>query len=120
VKKIEALIRPQKLGEVKEALNKLGISGMTVTEVVGCGRQKGQKEVYRGIEYEINLLPKLKIEIVTVDEKVEEIIKIISESARTGAIGDGKIFISDVLDAVRIRTGERGTAAITSPKEGER
>ncbi|GAV22907.1 P-II family nitrogen regulator [Carboxydothermus pertinax] len=120
MKKIEALIRPQKLNEVKEALNKLGISGMTVTEVVGCGQQKGQKEIYRGFEYEINLLPKVKIEIVTIDNMVEEIIRIISDVARTGEIGDGKIFVYDVLDSVRIRTGERGIAAITSPKEGER
>jgi nitrogen regulatory protein PII len=112
MKKIECIIRPEKLDEVKEALNEAGIMGLTVTDVLGCGRQKGRKEVYRGIEYTLNLLPKIKIETVVKDEDVEKIAKIIIETAKTGLIGDGKIFISTIEDVYRIRTGETGNTAI--------
>jgi nitrogen regulatory protein PII len=112
MKKIECIIRPEKLDEVKEALNEAGIMGLTVTDVLGCGRQKGRKEVYRGIEYTLNLLPKIKIETVVKDEDIEKIAKIIIETAKTGLIGDGKIFISTIEDVYRIRTGETGDTAI--------
>jgi len=112
VKKIEAVIRPEKLEEVKDALGKYGIHGMTVSQVVGCGLQKGRVGVYRGHEYSINLLPKLKIEIVAKDHHVEDVVGIICKTARTGAIGDGKIFIFAVENAVRIRTGESGDDAL--------
>ena len=112
MKKIECIIRPEKLDDVKEALNEAGIMGLTVSDVLGCGRQKGRKEVYRGIEYTLNLLPKIKIEIVVRDEDVENIAKIIIETAKTGLIGDGKIFVSTIEDAYRIRTGETGETAI--------
>lgn len=112
MKKIEAIIRPSKMEDIKEALNKFGIHGITVTPVTGCGLQKGYKEVYRGIEYSLNLVQKTKIEIITRDEYVEDIVKILLEVARTGDIGDGKIFIYDVVDVIRIRTGERGEKAI--------
>jgi len=112
VKKIEAVIRPEKLEEVKDALGKYGIHGMTVSQVVGCGLQKGRVGVYRGHEYSINLLPKLKIEIVVKDHKVQDVVDIICDTARTGAIGDGKIFIFPVENAVRIRTGESGDDAL--------
>jgi len=112
VKKVEAIIRPVKLEDLKEALGKYDIHGMTVTEVVGCGLQKGKKEVYRGTEYTIDLLPKVKVEIVVKDHKVDELVKLISETAKTGEIGDGKIFICPVEHAVRIRTGEAGEAVL--------
>ncbi|MDN5363362.1 MAG: nitrogen regulatory protein 1 [Eubacteriales bacterium] len=112
MKKIEAIIRPSKLEEVKEALGKFGIHGMTVTEVTGCGMQKGKKEVYRGTEVNIDLLPKVKIEIVIRDKWVDEVIRLIIAAARTGEIGDGKIFVIPVEKAVRIRTGETGEEAI--------
>ncbi|MFX4262205.1 P-II family nitrogen regulator [Pelotomaculum propionicicum] len=112
MKKVEAIIRPEKLEEVKDALGKYGIKGMTVTQVVGCGLQKGRVGVYRGHEYSINLLPKLKIEIVLLDHQVEVVAEIISQNARTGEVGDGKIFVFPVEDAVRIRTGESGNDAI--------
>jgi len=112
VKKIEAVIRPEKLEDVKDALGKYGIHGMTVTQVVGCGLQKGRVGVYRGHEYSINLLPKLKIEIVLMDSQVQDVVEIISNAARTGAVGDGKIFIFPVENAHRIRTGESGNDAI--------
>lgn len=112
MKKIECIIRPTKLEEVKESLNRFGIRGMTVSEVVGFGLQKGRKEVYRGTEYEVNLLPKIKLEVVVKDKWVDDIIKILTESARTGAIGDGKIFVLPVENAVRIRTGEAGEDAL--------
>jgi len=112
MKKIEAIVRPSKLDEIKDALGKFGIHGMTVTEVIGCGLQKGKKEVYRGTEYTIDLLPKIKIEIVIRDKWVDEVIRIIINTARTGEIGDGKIFVYPVENAVRIRTGEFGEAAI--------
>ncbi len=112
MKKIEVVIRPEKLEDVKDALGKYGIHGMTVTQVVGCGLQKGRVGVYRGHEYSINLLPKLKIEIVLMDCQVEDVVEIISNTARTGAVGDGKIFIFPVENAHRIRTGESGNDAI--------
>jgi len=110
--KIECILRPGKLEDVKDALSRFGIHGMTVTQVIGCGLQKGRKEVYRGTEYSINLLPKIKLEIVTKDEYVDDVVKIISETARSGEIGDGKIFVHKIDNAIRIRTGEKGEAAI--------
>lgn len=112
MKKIEAVIQPFKLDEVKEALIKIGIDGMTVTEVRGHGRQKGHKEVYRGHEYVVDLLPKVKLELVVPDARAEEVVKALSDAARTGKIGDGKIFISDIADAIRIRNQDRGEAAL--------
>ncbi len=112
MKKIEAVIKPFKLDEVKEALNDIGIQGMTVSEVKGYGRQKGHTELYRGAEYVVDFLPKIKIEITVSDEIVEKVIETIENSARTGRIGDGKVFVSDITDVVRIRTGERGDDAI--------
>jgi nitrogen regulatory protein P-II 1 len=110
--KIECILRPGKLEDVKDALNRYGIHGMTVTQVIGCGLQKGRKEVYRGTEYSINLLPKVKLEIVTKDENVDEVVNIISQAARSGEIGDGKIFTYKIDNAIRIRTGETGEAAV--------
>jgi nitrogen regulatory protein PII len=112
MKKIEAIIKPFKLDEVKEALNALGIQGMTVTEVKGFGRQKGHVELYRGAEYDIAFIPKVKIEVVVAESIAEKVVAVISEKAKTGKIGDGKIFISKLEDIVRIRTGERGETAI--------
>ncbi len=112
MKKIEATIRPGKLDEVKEALNKSGINGLTVMQVIGHGKQKGHTQVYRGQEYSVYLLPKVKIEVVVRDELVEVVTGIIADAARTGQIGDGKIFVSTVEDVVRIRTGERGETAL--------
>jgi nitrogen regulatory protein PII len=112
MKRIECIIRPIRFEAVKEALNEIGVYGMTVTDVRGFGRQQGHTEKYRGSTYTINLLPKLKLEVVVPDEQVEEVVATLLEAARTGEIGDGKIFISEVLDAVRIRTGERGEAAL--------
>lgn len=112
MKKIEAIVRPGKLDEIKEALNKYGIHGLTISQVMGCGLQKGRKEFIRGTEVSLNLLPKIKIEIITKDSSVEDIIEIISLESKTGQVGDGKIFISDIEDVVRIRTGERGEPAI--------
>jgi len=112
MKKIEAVIRPGKLDEVKDALGKFGINGLTVTQVIGCGHQKGHTQVYRGVEYTIHLLPKVKMEVVVLDKYADEVVKIISEAARTGEIGDGKIFVSNVENAVRIRTGETGEQAL--------
>jgi len=110
--KIECILRPGKLEDVKEAVNKYGIHGMTVTQVIGCGLQKGRTEVYRGAEYSINLLPKIKLEMVIPDEDVAEVLKIITNVARTGEIGDGKIFTYKIDNAIRIRTGEKGDEAI--------
>lgn len=112
MKKIEAIIKPFKLDDVKEALDAIGVKGMTVSEVKGFGRQKGHVELYRGAEYEISFVPKIKIEIVTSDEKIENVIETILKSAKTGNIGDGKIFVSDVSDVIRIRTAERGSDAL--------
>lgn len=112
MKKIEAIIRPGKLDEIKEALNKYGVHGLTISQVMGCGLQKGRKEYFRGTEVNLNLLPKIKIEIVAKDSNVEEIISIICNESKTGEVGDGKIFIYNVEDVVRIRTGERGESAV--------
>lgn len=112
MKKIEAIIKPFKLDDVKDALNEAGIHGMTVTEVKGFGRQKGHTELYRGAEYVVEFLPKIKIEAVVSDEDVEKVIETILKTARTGNIGDGKIFVYDIKETIRIRTGERGKEAI--------
>jgi len=112
MKKVEAIIKPFKLDAVKEALQSQGISGMTISEVKGFGRQKGHTEMYRGAEYQVDFLPKIKIEIVCNEEEVQMICNIISETAKTGRIGDGKIFVTDVASLIRIRTGEQGEAAI--------
>jgi len=112
VKKIEAIIKPFKLDEVKEALGEVGIQGMTVTEVKGFGRQKGHTELYRGAEYVVDFLPKVKIEIVIPDDLLDQAIEVIKSSAYTGKIGDGKIFVMDIENAIRIRTGESGENAI--------
>jgi nitrogen regulatory protein P-II 1 len=112
MKKIEAIIQPFKLEEVKEALKNIGIDGMTVTEVRGHGRQKGHKEVYRGQEYMVDLLPKVKLEMVVSGGRLEEVVKTLVTSARTGKIGDGKIFVYDVAEAIRIRNDDRGEAAL--------
>lgn len=112
MKKIEAIIKHFKLDEVRDALNKIGIQGMTVTEVKGFGRQKGHMEVYRGVEYEVKFLPKVKVEVAIPAERLDEILKVIQENAKTGEIGDGKIFIYDLEDTIRIRTGERGKEAL--------
>ena len=112
MKKIEAIIKPFKLDEVKEALQEVGVQGITVLEAKGFGRQKGHTELYRGAEYVIDFLPKVKIEVVVSDDMLEKAVEAIENAARTGRIGDGKIFISDIADAVRIRTGERGPEAL--------
>ena len=112
MKKIEAVIKPFKLDEVKEALQDIGVQGMTVVEAKGYGRQKGHSELYRGAEYVIDFLPKIKIEVVVPDDMVNSVVDAIQAAARTGKIGDGKIFISDVLDVIRIRTGESGSQAV--------
>ena len=112
MKKIEAIIKPFKLDEVKNALTKIGVQGMTVSEVKGFGRQKGHTEVYRGAEYKIDFLPKIKIELITGEELVAQVIETIERAAKTGKIGDGKVFISPVDEVIRIRTGERGKDAI--------
>ncbi|SVA94475.1 uncharacterized protein METZ01_LOCUS147329 [marine metagenome] len=112
MKKIEAIIKPFKLDEVKDKLNDLGIQGITVTEVKGFGRQKGHTELYRGAEYVVDFLPKIKMEIVIADTQVEDVVNAIVKAAQTGRIGDGKIFITNIEEAVRIRTGERGEDAV--------
>jgi nitrogen regulatory protein P-II 1 len=112
MKRIEAIVRPSKLDEVKEALATIGIQGMTVLEVKGFGRTGGRKEVYRGSAYVVDFVPKVRIEIVAADSQVSGILDAIEKAAKTGKIGDGKIFVTDVLEALRIRTGERGEQAI--------
>lgn len=112
MKKIEAIIRPAKFEALKEALGSYNIHGLTVTEVVGCGLQKGKTEIYRGTEYSIDLLPKIKVETVVADSAVDEVLELIVKSTRTGEIGDGKIFVQPVENAVRIRTGEAGETAV--------
>ncbi|HOW99397.1 MAG TPA: P-II family nitrogen regulator [Deltaproteobacteria bacterium] len=112
MKKIEAIIKPFKLDEVKAELESLGITGMTVTEVKGFGRQKGHKEIYRGAEYQVDFMPKVKLEIVVSSGMAEDVVKCIMKSARTGKIGDGKIFVFPLDDAIRIRTGESGEEAV--------
>jgi nitrogen regulatory protein P-II 1 len=112
MKKVEAIIKPFKLDDVREALGEAGIQGVTVTEVKGFGRQKGHAELYRGAEYVVDFLPKVKLEIVCTDDMVHQVVETIENAAKTGRIGDGKIFVLDVQEVVRIRTGERGAAAI--------
>ena len=112
MKRIEAIIQPHKLEDVKEALKAIGIDGMTISEVRGHGRQKGHKEVYRGMEYQVDLLPKVKIEMVVSDAREAEVVRTVVASARTGKIGDGKIFVYDVAQAIRIRNDDRGDAAL--------
>lgn len=112
MKKIEAIIQPSKLEDVKDALKAIGIDGMTITDVRGHGRQKGHTEIYRGQEYQVDLLPKIKVETVVAAARLDEVIKAIADAARSGKIGDGKIFIYDVADAIRIRNGDRGSDAL--------
>jgi nitrogen regulatory protein P-II 1 len=112
MKRIEAIIKPFKLDEVKDALNNIGIQGMTVTEVKGFGRQKGHAELYRGAEYVVDFIPKIKIDIIVPDHIAGDVIAAIEKSARTGKIGDGKIFVSNIEDLIRIRTGQRGDEAL--------
>ena len=112
MKKIEAIIKPFKLDDVKDALHELGVHGLTAVEVKGYGRQKGHTELYRGAEYVVDFLPKVKIELVCADDLVDRAIEAIQQAARTGRIGDGKIFVTDVHDVIRIRTGERGEDAV--------
>jgi nitrogen regulatory protein PII len=112
MKMIKAVIKPFKLDEVRDALTKIGIEGMTVTEVRGFGRQKGHTELYRGAEYVVDMLPKIELELVVADSRVELVVETIRKAANTGRIGDGKVFVSPVLEAIRIRTGERGDEAL--------
>ncbi|MBZ5607547.1 MAG: P-II family nitrogen regulator [Acidobacteriia bacterium] len=112
MKKIEAIIQPHKLEDVKEALKAIGVDGMTISEVRGHGRQKGHKEVYRGMEYQVDLLPKVKVEMVVADARAQEVIQTVVSSARTGKIGDGKVFVFDVAEAIRIRNDDRGDGAL--------
>lgn len=112
MKKIEAIIQPHKLEEVKEALKGIGVDGMTISEVRGHGRQKGHKEVYRGQEYQVDLLPKVKLEMVVSSERCDQIVNTLVSAARTGKIGDGKVFVYDVSEAIRIRNSDRGEAAL--------
>jgi nitrogen regulatory protein PII len=114
MKKIEAIIKPFKLEDVKEALSGVGVEGMTVVEVKGFGRQKGHTEIYRGSEYTVDFLPKVKVEVVVEDDRCDETVDAIVKAANTGKIGDGKIFVSEIIEAIRIRTGERGNAAVTA------
>ncbi len=112
MKKVEAIIKPFKLDDVKEALNEIGIQGMTITEVKGYGRQKGHKEIYRGAEYVVDFIPKIKIEVIIEDDWLDKVIDTICEAAKTGKLGDGKIFVINIEGAVRVRTGEKGKDAI--------
>jgi nitrogen regulatory protein P-II 1 len=112
MKKIEAIIQPFRLEAVKEALHEISVQGMTVTEVKGFGRQKGLREVYRGMEYQVDFIPKVKLEVVTSDDKVAAVVETITKNARTGRIGDGKIFVYPVAEVIRIRTGEKGDEAV--------
>jgi nitrogen regulatory protein P-II 1 len=112
MKKIEAVVQPFKMEEVKEALKNIGIDGMTISEVRGHGRQKGHKEVYRGQEYNVDLLPKVRFDLVIQDARLEEVVECITNAARSGKIGDGKIFVYDVIEAIRIRNGDRGELAV--------
>lgn len=112
MKKIEAFVRPEKLEDIKEILSTLDLNGLSFSQVMGCGNQKGWKEFIRGSEVDVNFLPKIKLEIVVQDEQVDRVIEKITQTARTGEVGDGKIFVFDIAEAVRIRTGERGTDAL--------
>ena len=112
MKLVVAVLKPFKLDDVKEALSKLGVQGLTITEVQGFGRQKGHTEVYRGAEYKVDLIPKVKLEIVVTDARVAQIVQALTDAARSGKIGDGKIFVSSIEDAIRIRNGDRGESAL--------
>jgi nitrogen regulatory protein P-II 1 len=112
MKKIEAIVRPHKMEDVREALHEIGVNGMTITEVKGIGRQKGHTETYRGSEYEINFVPKIKLEVVTPDDQAQKIIAVIIKTAKTGEVGDGKIFVSPVEETIRVRTEESGESAL--------
>ena len=112
MKMVEAIVKPFKLDEVKEALHEVGVQGITVTEAKGFGRQKGHTELYRGAEYSVDFLPKVKIQIIVPDDKAVDVVRVITDSAKTGKIGDGKIFVTSVEDVIRIRTGEKGADAI--------
>jgi len=112
MKKIEAIVKPFKLDDVKEALNEIGIQGMTISEVKGYGRQKGHKEIYRGAEYVVDFIPKVKIEIIVESERADQVVEAIQKAANTGKIGDGKIFLSTIEEVIRVRTGEKGKNAI--------
>ena len=112
MKKIEAIVKPFKLDDVKEALNEIGIQGMTISEVKGYGRQKGHKEIYRGAEYVVDFIPKVKIEIIVDTERADQVVEAIEKAANTGKIGDGKIFVFSIEEVIRVRTGERGKDAI--------
>jgi nitrogen regulatory protein PII len=112
MKKIEAIVKPFKLDDVKEALNEIGIQGMTISEVKGYGRQKGHKEIYRGAEYVVDFIPKVKIEIIVDTERADQVVEVIQKAANTGKIGDGKIFVFSVEEVIRVRTGEKGSDAI--------
>jgi nitrogen regulatory protein P-II 1 len=112
VKKVEAIIKPFKLDEVKQALSEIGVAGLTATEVKGFGRQKGHTELYRGAEYVVDFLPKVKVEVVVIDSLVGRVVEVIEKAAKTGRIGDGKIFVSSIEEVIRIRTGERGEEAL--------
>jgi nitrogen regulatory protein PII len=112
MKKIEAIIKPFKLDDVKEALNEIGVQGMTISEVKGYGRQKGHKEIYRGAEYVVDFIPKIKLEIVVPSQMTDQVVDTIQKAANTGKLGDGKIFVTPIEEAIRVRTGERGTDAI--------
>jgi nitrogen regulatory protein P-II 1 len=112
VKKIEAIVKPFKVDEVKEGLTEIGVKGMTVTEVKGFGRQRGHTEIYRGSEYQVDFVPKVKLEVIVSSEIAPEVVKIIEQKAKTGEIGDGKIFVIDLEESIRIRTGERGDEAL--------
>ncbi|MDR3552073.1 MAG: P-II family nitrogen regulator [Clostridia bacterium] len=112
MKKIEAIIRPEKVEDIKEELNKLNVNGLTLSQVMGCGQQKGWKEYFRGTEVILSVLPKVKAEIIVTDAQLEAVIEVICKAAHTGELGDGKIFVYDVVDAIRIRTGERGIGAV--------
>ena len=112
MKKIEAIIQPHKLDEVKEALIGIGVEGMTISEVRGHGRQKGHTEIYRGAEYKVDLLPKVKLEMVVIDARASQVVEVLMSAARSGKIGDGKIFVTSIDEAIRIRNGDRGEAAL--------
>jgi len=112
MKKIEAIVKPFKLDDVKEALNEIGIQGMTISEVKGYGRQKGHKEIYRGAEYVVDFIPKVKIEIIVDTDRADQVVEAIQKAANTGKIGDGKIFVFSIEEVIRVRTGERGNDAI--------
>ena len=112
MKKIEAIVRPHKMEDIREALHEIGVNGMTITDVKGIGRQKGHTETYRGSEYEINFVPKIKLEVVVPDDQVQKVISIIIKTAKTGEVGDGKIFLLPIEEAIRVRTEESGESAI--------